>query len=548
MKAILKLLVLALLTTTAARADEITARASVSQTGASFRIVVVVEMADGWHINANPAAEPGLIPATVTWKAPSPVVIERTTYPPGKQYQQRVEIVTEGRAPAGPLKIEGSLRYQACDKDVCYPPKTIPLTGETVISGTSSGKPEQAERSETPRVRAENRNTTAASLWVMVFGAFVGGLLLNLMPCVLPVISLKILGFVQEGASRRLGLLYGAGVVVSFWVLAAAVIALKLTGRQVGWGFQFQDVRFVLAMALLCTVIALSLFGVFEFSVGGKTMEGASRLAGRGAFFNGALAVLLATPCAAPFLAPALGLAFSQSPPVIFAALTSVALGMALPYVVLAWDARWLRWLPKPGPWLTTFKQLMGFPMLAVAVWLAWVAGAPHGATSVALVVGWLLAAAFLVWIAASLRPGRMLWIVIALVLTVALGWWKMSPSKSLIAWQPYSKAALAEALKTQRPVFVDFTADWCLTCQVNKRVALETKSVAERFRQLDVIPLLADWTQPNSEIDEALRALGRSGVPAYAFYPADRSKAPVVLPEVLTPGIVLNALDKATK
>jgi thiol:disulfide interchange protein DsbD len=384
-----------------------------------------------------------------------------------------------------------------------------------------------------------------ASLWTILFGAFFGGVLLNLMPCVLPVISLKILGFVQEGASRRHGLLYAAGVVVSFWILAAVVIGLKFAGHEVGWGFQFQDTRFVLAMALLCAVIALSLFGVFEFAVGGRAFEEAARLAGRGAFFNGVLAVLLATPCTAPFLAPALGLAFSQSAPVIFAALTAVALGLALPYVVLSWDARLLRWLPKPGSWLNAFKQAMGFPMLAAAIWLAWVAGAPRGATAVATVMAWLLVAAFLVWLASVLRPGKLKWIGAAVVLAAALGFWKALPTeKKLIAWQPYSKAALANALKTQRPVFVDFTADWCLTCQVNRR-ALETKSVADEFARRGVVPLLADWTKPDPEIEAALRALGRSGVPAYAFYPSDRSRGAVMLPEVLTPGIVLGALEK---
>jgi thiol:disulfide interchange protein DsbD len=157
----------------------------------------------------------------------------------------------------------------------------------------------------------------------------------------------------------------------------------------------------------------------------------------------------------------------------------------------------------------------------------------------------WLLVSAFLVWLAATLRPGRLVWIVVAVVLATGLGWWRLSPKKELIAWRPYSKAALAEALKTPQPVFVDFTADWCLTCQVNKRVAIETKAVAERFRELGVIPLLADWTQPNPEIAEALRELGRSGVPAYVFYPADRLKPPVILPEVLTPQVVLNALEK---
>lgn len=527
-------------------AEQIAVNTALTRTGILFRVTVIVQMPPDWHINANPAAEPGLIPTTVTWKIPSSVRIHRITYPPGKQYEGRIEIVTEGEAPVGPLRLEGTLRYQACYKDTCYPPKTVPLLvisdGAAAAASAPMGEPAGVSSPTAPQPRR-----TPMSLCLMLVGAFVGGMLLNLMPCVLPVISLKILGFVEEGASRRLGLWYGAGVVVSFWVMAAVIIALKLAGRQVGWGFQFQDVRFVLAMALLCTTIALSLFGVFEFGLGGRTLEGAMKLASRkgdaGAFFNGMLAVLLATPCTAPFLAPALGFAFAQSPPVIFSALTTVALGLALPYVLLAWNARWLRWLPKPGPWLTAFKQFMGFPMLATALWLAWVAGAPRGVAALISVIAWLLAAAFLVWLAATLRPNRLRWIAVALAVAVALGWWRLTPSKPLIEWRPFSKGALAEALKTPQPVFVNFTADWCLTCQVNKRVALETRAVAERFRQLGVIPLLADWTQPNPEIEEALRALGRSGVPAYVYYPADRTKPAVLLPEVLTAQMVLNTV-----
>ncbi|MCX7886520.1 MAG: protein-disulfide reductase DsbD family protein, partial [Verrucomicrobiae bacterium] len=302
-------------------AEDIAVNTFLARTGNWFRVTVTVQMPPDWHINANPAAEQGLIPTTVSWKPSAGVRIRSVKYPPGKHYEGRVEIVTEGEAPVGPLRLEGALRYQACYKDTCYPPKTVPLlvTSEDAVPPPpgSAGWLSQGAMTADVTPILPQAPAAAMPLWVMLLGAFVGGMLLNLMPCVLPVISLKILGFVQEGASRRLGLIYGLGVLVSFWLLAAAIIGLKLAGRQVGWGFQFQDVRFVLAMSLLCTTIALSLFGVFEFGLGGRTLEGVMKLATRkghaGAFFNGMLAVLLATPCTAPFLAPALGFAFTQS-------------------------------------------------------------------------------------------------------------------------------------------------------------------------------------------------------------------------------------------
>jgi len=538
-------------------ADKVSIATPVSVTakpGVAVDLVVTVNVKKGWHIQSPKPAEDFLIATHLEMLPEAGVTFGPVQYPAtekvtvaGERVEAlggKVELKFQATvAVAGKKTLRGKLDIQACDDKTCIAPATLDVTVPIEVAG-------EPVKAAMPVRR---------SVWGMLAAAFVGGLLLNLMPCVLPVISLKILGFVQQGASRKLGLLYGAGVVVSLWVLAAAVIGLKMAGRQVGWGFQFQDVRFVLAMALLCTVIALNLFGVFEFSLGVGATQKVSEAAGHGgsmgAFLNGILAVLLATPCTAPLLAPALGFAFSASAPVVFAALTMVALGLALPYVVLSWDSRWLKWLPKPGPWLTAFKQAMAFPMLATALWLAWVVETSYGATAGMGAVAWLMAAAFLVWLAGALRPGRMLWVVVALVLAVGLGRWKLAPvlnagsepamveKGGLIDWKPYSKAALAEALKTEQPVFVDFTASWCLTCQVNKRTSIEVPLVAAAFKEQKVIALLADWTRPNAEIGEALRELGRSGVPAYVLYPVAAERKPVLLPEVLTPQIVLDAL-----
>lgn len=546
----------------------------VARPGGTASLTITVNVLPGWHIQSSKPADEFLIPTRLDMQAEPGIQFGPVQYPATETIEsagQKLQVfsgkvlltVPIALAPtvgAGKHTLHGTLQVQACDENTCVAPSTLDVGIPIEVSGTAQPvtQPSPAKTRSPPQ--------PGGIPWTMLLGAFVGGLLLNLMPCVLPVISLKILGFVQQGGdnprqTRQLGLLYAAGVIVSLWALAAVVVALKAAGQQVGWGFQFQDVRFVLALALLCTVIALNLFGLFEFSLGNNAADKVNTLAGHGgktgAFLNGILAVLLATPCTAPFLAPALGFAFAASATVIFAVLTAVAFGLALPYVLLSWNVQWMRWLPKPGMWLISFKQGMAFPMLATALWLAWVVGTSRGATAGMGVVAWLLTAAFLVWLAGTLRPGQMRWIVVALVLTAGLGHWKLAPllaeaasvdptHNGLIDWKPYSKSTLEEALKTSRPVFVDFTASWCLTCQVNKRTSLEVTSVAARFKELNVIPLLADWTRPNSEIGDALKALGRSGVPAYVLYPATPGREPILLPEVLTPQMVLDALNKA--
>ncbi|MGP8020069.1 MAG: protein-disulfide reductase DsbD family protein [Limisphaerales bacterium] len=418
-----------------------------------------------------------------------------------------------------------------------------------------------------------------AVLPLMLLYAFIGGLILNIMPCVLPVIALKILGFINHAQHeprrvRALGLIYAAGVLVSFLVLAGVVIGVKAAGRHAGWGMQFGSPVFIVCLTTLITLVALNLFGVFEVTLGGQALSAAGQLAAKpgapGAFFNGLLATALATPCTAPFLAPALGFAFAQSPTLIVLIFLFVGLGLATPYVVLSWNPVWLKFLPKPGAWMEKFKIAMGFPMLLTAVWLFNLAADDYG-TNVLWLGVFLVLLAFAAWIFGEFvqrgRTGKGIALVVILLLLIGgyafalenqLHW--RAPiviantsgstihSQDGIDWQPWSSAAVAEAQSESHPVLVDFTADWCLTCQVNKKLAIEIPSVRQKLKQINAVALVGDYTHFPDNITAELNRYSRAGVPLVLVYPKDVGAQPIVLPEVLTPGIVLDALDRATR
>jgi thiol:disulfide interchange protein DsbD len=416
------------------------------------------------------------------------------------------------------------------------------------------------------------------SLTQMLFYAFIGGLILNIMPCVLPVIALKILGFVGEASSqprrvRRLGGVYAVGVLVSFLALAGVVIGLKAAGHRAGWGIQFGNPIFVVSLTTLVLLVALNLFGLFEVSLAGRTLDSASRLTTRhgfpGAFFNGVLATALATPCTAPYLGAALGFAFAQDAAVILLIFFMVGLGLATPYVALSWNPAWLKFLPKPGLWMEQFKIAMGFPMLLTMVWLFNLAAGNYGPRVLWLGV-FLVIVAFAAWIFGAFvqrgrqHPGLALGLTAALIiggyayaLEGQLHWRHPAPpaaqialqeSADGIAWQKWTPAAVTAAQKAGHPVLVDFTADWCLTCQVNKKTSLETPAVRSRLRELDAVALLADYTRTPDDITDELSRHGRAGVPLVLLYPKTAGAPPLVLPEVLTPRLVLEALDRAVR
>ena len=419
----------------------------------------------------------------------------------------------------------------------------------------------------------------APPLWKMLLYAFLGGLILNVMPCVLPVIALKILGFVGQAKDapqqvRRLGIIYALGVLVSFLVLAGLVIGVKAAGHKAGWGMQFGNPQFVVVLTVLVTLVALNLFGLFEINPGGRVMGAAGTLASKhgpaGAFFNGVLATILATPCTAPFLGAALGFAFTQAAGIIVLMFVVVGLGLASPYVILSWQPAWLKFLPKPGAWMERFKIAMGFPMLATAMWLFNLIPLHYGRRALWLGL-FLVILSLAAWVYGEFvqrqRTHRGLGLAAALVLLVGgylyavegqLRWRSPAPDIAVagslkegpegIDWQPWSPAAVAQGRAQGRPVFVDFTADWCLTCQANKRIAIDIPSVRAKLKQINAVPLLGDYTRVPESITAELNRFGRAGVPLVLIYSKDPNQAPAVLPEVLTSGIVLDALDRAAR
>ena len=398
-------------------------------------------------------------------------------------------------------------------------------------------------------------------LWKMLLYAFIGGLILNIMPCVLPVIALKILGFVGESRSdprhvRKLGLVYALGVLVSFLALAAIVIGVKAAGHRAGWGMQFGSPVFVVCLTTLVTLVALNLFGVFEVTLGGRALDAAGGLASKhgaaGAFFNGLLTTVLATSCTAPVLATALGFAFRETAPVILMMFLAVGVGLAAPYVVLSWNPAWLKFLPKPGAWMEKFKIAMGFPMLATAVWLFLLAAGNFDKSRTLWFGLFLVALGLAAWIWGEfVQRGtkcRGLARIVSILLAVGIGTYAFCQTPDQIEWHSWSTAAVAKAQAAGRPVFVDFTADWCVNCQVNKKTSIEIPSVRAKLKSMNAVALLGDYTRFPDNITTELNRFSRAGVPLVLVYPRDPAAPPIVLPEILTPGIVLDALDRAAR
>jgi thiol:disulfide interchange protein/DsbC/DsbD-like thiol-disulfide interchange protein len=394
--------------------------------------------------------------------------------------------------------------------------------------------------------------------------AFVGGLLLNLMPCVFPVLSLKVLGFAkhQEHRSHLLagGLAYTAGVVLSFVALAALLLALRAGGEQLGWGFQLQSPGFVAALAVLFTLIGLNLAGLFEFGHLLPSGWGGARLRHPLAdhALTGVLAVAIASPCTAPFMGASLGVAFTLPAAQALAVFAVLGLGMAAPYLAASAFPAVARALPRPGAWMAQFRMLMAFPMFATVVWLVWVLGQQVGIDGAAALLGVLVALAFVCWALGLADAGRRArWALgsMALALFAATLFWALPALRSEAqaapatgaadaAWQPWSAASVAALQAEGRPVFVDFTAAWCVTCQVNKRLVLGQAEVLAGFAERRVVLMRADWTRRDPAITAELARLQRSGVPVYALY-APGAATPVLLPELLSAGTVRDALSR---
>ncbi len=460
--------------------------------------------------------------------------------------------------------------------------------GSAAGAGQPSASSASSPLATPPGTSGATPDTPPDTSFALALGfGLLGGLILNLMPCVFPVIGLKVMGFAGSGVGspaarrqmKRSAAAFVAGIVLSFWLLGGLMLALRAAGGAIGWGFQLQSPTFVAAMALLFVAVGLNFSGVFEMGLGLTRLGGAGESGRRsggslpGAFGSGCLAVLVATPCTAPFMGSALGFTLSQPPVQAMAVFTAIGIGMGIPYLLLAWFPAWVGRLPRPGRWMQTLRELLAFPMYASAAWLAWVLTQQAGPDALAR----LLFAAVFVGLAAwawgryaTPAAGRLptaigiaaASLAVALVLLWPLGGegagqatsaaehdGRSGPSPSALAsvspdrpWQAWSDQRVLDALAQGHPVFVDFTAAWCVTCQANKQLALERQPVIDAFARRKVVTLRADWTQRDPAIAAALARHGRNGVPLYLVYHPGRAQ-PLVLPELLTVAIVLDAL-----
>ena len=418
-----------------------------------------------------------------------------------------------------------------------------------------------------PPMSATMPVSTNVTLLAALALAFVGGIILNLMPCVFPIVSIKLLGFVQQSGGsdsslRAHGLLFSAGVLVCFWVVAGALLGLRAGGEALGWGYQLQSPLIVSALAILFFALALNLSGVFHFGDSMQQLAGSVRARGGylDAFSAGLLATIVATPCTAPFMGVALGFALTQPTLDAMLVFTFLALGMASPYIVLSFSPALMRRLPKPGAWMETLRQILAFPLYLTVVWLAWVLGRQVGVDGVAKLLVALTLFGAALWVYGRWRnalASRVRFTAVALAALLAAGGVLVALPGPVArdavaydaadAWKPWSTDAVAKAQAEGRAVFVDFTAAWCVTCQVNKQLVLNRAAVMQRFAETDIVLLRADWTNQDPEITEALRLLGRSGVPVYAMYPANGA-APELLPELLTESRIMEAIERATR
>ena len=476
-----------------------------------------------------------------TWTAQVALDAQRSASPE----RMAVVLTTPGAATGLLVQVAVQGPWPAIAARAPLPP--VLATGPTVAGPARTGSPE-----------------APIGLGLALLFALVGGALLNLMPCVFPVLSLKVMGFARHGQDRgqRMagGLAYSAGVVVSFVALAALLLALRAGGEQLGWGFQLQSPGFVALLAALFTLIGLNLAGVFEFGnlLPGSWAAARARHPMADSALTGVLAVAIASPCTAPFMGASLGLALTLPTAQALLVFAVLGLGMALPYLAASFWPGLARALPRPGAWMVTFRSLLAFPMFATVVWLVWVLGRQVGVDGAAALLATLLALAFSAWALGSPALGRKaragFGALSLLLFGAALAWSVPALRSDAVAasgvtaengWQPWSTAAVADAVAQGRPVFVDFTAAWCVTCQYNKRTTLADRRVLDDFESSRMLLLRADWTRRDAEISAELTRLGRTGVPVYAVYSRTGAQ-PKILSEFLTVAEVRGAIAAA--
>ncbi len=466
-----------------------------------------------------------------------------------------------------PKEFKLKMRSQGCaDAGLCYAPRTqyfdINTQYHTAVeadsgpadSGAGDGTNTDSESSLT--IAADTPFGTLLLYWMLAAG---GGLILNLMPCVFPVLSLKALSFAgTSGASHSHhlhGWAYTAGVVGSFLLAASLILIARTAGESAGWGFQLQSPAFVGFMVYLFLIMGLSLSGMVYFGGGmmgiGQGLTATSGL--RGSFFTGVLAAVVASPCTGPLMAPALGFALTQSPAVSLSVFVALGLGMAFPFLLLSYSPRLAQLLPRPGVWMEKLKEILAFPMYLTAAWLLFVFGRQVGMTGLFFLCIGAVALVWAIWLLQNLpeRPSlRRILQGVAASAAMFAAYTAYSSETFRTAsgdevWQAFSEERVESLRAEGRTVFVDFTADWCITCKTNKAIALSREGFHAAVAQYDIALLTADWTSEDPEISRVLQSFNRSGVPLYVIYPADPQSAPIVLPQLLTQNMVIEAFQR---
>jgi thiol:disulfide interchange protein DsbD len=454
-------------------------------------------------------------------------------------------LAIEGRVEedaVGPGRLRGVLEVTGADRKAQFVAVDLPLPVRSAAGRAAGPQP-------------------SSGLLRILALALLGGLVLNLMPCVLPVLAIKIVTVTELAhQGRRVAaahaMAYTAGILLTMLALAAVVVVLRSAGSSVGWGFQFQEPLFVAAISTVLVVFALNFFGVYEIGMAGTSLAafGEQATGAQRSFFEGLLAVVLSTPCSAPFLGTAVGFAFASSAPVILTIFAAIGLGLASPFVAVSLVPGAARLLPRPGAWMAKLRTGLGFALLATVVWLLWILGRSAGVDALALVLGFLVAVAFATWIYGSVQTqgharlklgmgAAAIVLGLAGLNTIGLRETTTEPRAVHGDWIPFAPAAVQEELASGSPVFVDFTADWCITCAANERLVLADERVLDGFRRGGFTLYKADWTRRDETIRAELARFGKAGVPLYLVYHPDAPDEPKVLSELLTVDQVLDAL-----
>jgi len=576
--------------------------------GKNFRLGVELTMQPGWHSYYKEPGDAGM-PTRIDWQLPAGLKAGQLKWVKPTRFTEG-DITTYGYAdktliaadvsvpktikPGDTLTLKANVKWLSC-KEICVPGSgsaelKIPVAATDAGASADNSEfqtasfdgsikdigPNQKQVSvlnDTLDVSTSSERDLGLLSYLLL--AFGGGIILNFMPCVLPVMAIKIINWMEQCDQSRKdvrisGILYTSGVLSSFMLLAAIVVSLQAAGKNIGWGFQFQYPPFLIAMSAIVLFFALSLFGVFHIHVHAhkSVCDLADKEGLAGTFFKGVLATILSTPCSAPFLGTALGFAFVQPWYVVTMIFLAIGLGLASPYLLLAVNPDWLKVLPRPGAWMEKLKEAMGFILFGTVVWLVSVYGEQVGVEGAATLSYFLLVVAFAAWLVSRFtdltQSHRRVFLIqsTGVLLTVLAGYFLIfsrpelltaqtkvmsaPKNKDDIAWRQFDVTDLDKQINSGQTVFLDFTAAWCLTCKANEMAVLNSSDIKKQFQDMHIVPIRADWTSQDPNITKLLHKFNRSGVPLYVIFPAREPGKPIVLPEVITPSLVLEKLKLA--